>query len=145
MKAQTIFEVNQTFTWLREPLFGRLRIEHVLRQAASLGTEEERITRQVVGPVVARPAARRQREPARGGDRVQEGLEVRMLMHLCELPVVQAGTAQTLVLEVETERVDQVQGAAGIGAQAYDVAGVGRDFRLVEDDVKQREVPGHDG
>jgi hypothetical protein len=32
-----------------------------------------------------------------------------------------------------------VQAAAGIGTQAYDIAGVGRDLRLIQDDVKQRE------
>ena len=37
----------------------------------------------------------------------------------------------------ETERMDQVQGTAGVGAQAYDVAGVGRDLRLIQNDMKQ--------
>jgi hypothetical protein len=68
-----------------------------------------------------------------------------VLPDLGELAIVQAGAAQPLVVDLETERMHEMQRTARIGAQAYDVAGVGRDFRLVEDDVKQREVPGHDG
>ncbi|BBI98641.1 hypothetical protein FGKAn22_03340 [Ferrigenium kumadai] len=34
-----------------------------------------------------------------------------------------------------------MQLAAGIGAQADDVAGVGRDFRLIQNDVEHEKVP----
>ena len=48
--------------------------------------------------------------------------------------VVKAGAAQGLVVDVETERFDEVEFGAGIGAQPDDVAGIGGDFRLKEDD-----------
>ena len=45
----------------------------------------------------------------------QEGREIVMLPDVGELAVVQPGAAQALVVEVETQRVDQVQAAAGVG------------------------------
>ena len=48
----------------------------------------------------------------------------------------QPGTAQQLVVHRKAERLDQVQRAAGVGGQAYHVAGVGRDFGFDQDDVE---------
>ena len=42
--------------------------------------------------------------------------------------------AQCFVVEVEAERFDQMKFGAGIGAEADDVAGVGRYFWLEKDD-----------
>jgi hypothetical protein len=52
------------------------------------------------------------------------------------LVVIQARPAQLLVGDPEAQGLDQVQAAAGVGGQADDVAGVGRDFRLEQDDVE---------
>jgi hypothetical protein len=41
--------------------------------------------------------------------------------------------------------MDQVQGAACVRTQAYDIAGVRRDFRLIENNVEQREELDPDG
>ena len=59
-----------------------------------------------------------------------------MDLHGGVLVVVEAGAAQARVVEREAQRLDQVQPRAGVRAQADDVAGVGRDFGLVEDDVE---------
>ena len=56
--------------------------------------------------------------------------------HVGQVAVVQSGTLELLVLEVEAERLDQVQAGAGIRREADDVAGVGRDLRMDEDDVE---------
>src|SRR4029079_7182815 len=53
-----------------------------------------------------------------------------------ELVVVEPSPAQRGVVEVETERFDQVQTRAGVGAEPDDVAGVGRNFRLKKDDME---------
>lgn len=50
--------------------------------------------------------------------------------------IIQSGAAQMLVAQVKAQRLYQVQIAAGIGAEANDVACVGRDFGLKEDDGK---------
>ena len=54
--------------------------------------------------------------------------------HGGELVVVEPGAAQVLVAEFEAEWFDEVELGAGVGAQADGVAGIGRNFRLVEDD-----------
>jgi hypothetical protein len=61
--------------------------------------------------------------------------------------VIQARAAQLAVVHVEAQRPHQVQPCAGVGAQADRVAGVGRDFRLMKNDVEQwlfrRVAPGN--
>jgi hypothetical protein len=58
----------------------------------------------------------------------------------CVFVVIQPGAAQVFVIECESQRANQVQLRAGIGAQADDVAGVGGYLRLVEDDVEHEEI-----
>ena len=48
--------------------------------------------------------------------------------------VIQPGPAQGLVLEAETQGFHQVEFGAGIGAETDDVAGIGGDFRLEQND-----------
>ena len=50
--------------------------------------------------------------------------------------VIQASAAQALVVELETQRLDQVQVAAAVGAEPDNVAGIGRNFRLKKDYVE---------
>ena len=50
------------------------------------------------------------------------------------LVVIQPGPAQRLVVEIEAERLDEMQFGAGVGAQTNDIAGIGRNFGLIEDD-----------
>src|SRR5271169_936858 len=50
------------------------------------------------------------------------------------LVVVESGAPQFAVAEAKPQRLDQVQLGAGVGREADDVAGVGRDFRLHQDD-----------
>jgi hypothetical protein len=52
-------------------------------------------------------------------------------------PVVKPGAAARLFGDVETEGVDEVEGAAGGDAGAADVAGVVGDFGFVEDDLEE--------
>jgi len=53
------------------------------------------------------------------------------------LVIIEARTPQTFVIKRKCQRFDQMQVTARIGAQAYDITGVGWNFRLIEDDVKQ--------
>jgi hypothetical protein len=54
-----------------------------------------------------------------------------------KLGVVKARAAHALVTQIEAAGSDQVQGAARIGAQPDDVAGIRRNLRLQQEDVKQ--------
>src|SRR5579884_2923137 len=53
------------------------------------------------------------------------------------LPVIQAGALQFSIVDSKAERLDQMQLASGSGAQARDVAGIGRNFRLDKRDVER--------
>lgn len=50
------------------------------------------------------------------------------------LVIIQSGPPQALVGDDKAQWFNEMQLGAGIGAQANDVAGVGGDFRLIEDD-----------
>ncbi|MNR67286.1 hypothetical protein D3C85_1911990 [compost metagenome] len=56
--------------------------------------------------------------------------------------VIQAGAAQALIVHLEAQRFDQVQLAAGIGAQADDVAGVRRNLGLEQNDMEHDRAQG---
>jgi hypothetical protein len=50
--------------------------------------------------------------------------------------IVEPGAAQLLVVQIETQGLDKVKQAAGIGTQADDIAGIGRYFGLVENNIE---------
>ena len=54
------------------------------------------------------------------------------------VPVVEPGALEGAVVDAEAQRLDQMQRAAGRGAQPRDVAGVGRNLRFDEHDVERR-------
>jgi hypothetical protein len=60
--------------------------------------------------------------------------------HLGVLVVVEAGAPQVAVVHREAQRLDQVQGAAGVGREADHVAGVGRDLGRDEHDVEHARI-----
>src|SRR5687767_3226177 len=51
------------------------------------------------------------------------------------LPVIHAGALELSIVEFETERFDEMKFGASGGAEASDVASVGRDFGFKEYDV----------
>ena len=53
-----------------------------------------------------------------------------------EFAVIHASARQLFVRDRKSQRFDQMQARAGIDGEANRVAGVGRNFRFVEDDVK---------
>ena len=67
---------------------------------------------------------------------VQKSCPVLVHGHGREFMIIQPCAAHFCVVDGKAQRFDEVQGAAGVGAQADDVAGVGRDFGLDKDDVK---------
>ena len=56
--------------------------------------------------------------------------------HPGQVAIVQPGAAQAPILEHEPQRLNQMQGRADVGTQAYDVAGIGRYLGLIENDVQ---------
>ena len=90
---------------------------------------------------MARLAPDREGErPPWGVDGV-EGVERGVLVHRRPLVVVEAGAAQARLVEPESQRLHQMQRAAGVGAKPYDVARVRGDLRLIQDDVEHGPGP----
>jgi hypothetical protein len=69
-------------------------------------------------------------------DGFEAGPEIPVFMDAREFGVVQARAAQSPILKAKSERVHEVQRRAGVGAQADDVAGIRRDLRLEQNDVR---------
>jgi len=57
-------------------------------------------------------------------------------LDICELAVVQASAPHLFVVQVEAQWLNQVQRASRIGTQANDVACIGWNLRLKQDNVQ---------
>ncbi len=125
-----------------QALRGRNLLQHLGGQAAGLWAEQERIAVGEGGRIVAGAAAGTQGEQAARSDGLQRGVQRSVDLQACVFVVVQAGAFELLVLELEAERLDQVQLGAGVGAKADGIAGVGRYFGLEQQDM-QRGRGGH--
>ena len=67
---------------------------------------------------------------------LQKRLPARVALHAGVFMVVQPGAAQLGIFHGKAQRLDQVQVAPCIGGQANDIAGVGRNLRLIQHDMK---------
>ena len=59
-----------------------------------------------------------------------------MLGHGNKFMVVEARAAQRPLIHIESERVNEMQPSPDIGAQTDDVAGIGRNLRLIQNQVE---------
>ena len=59
---------------------------------------------------------------------------------LSQLTVIEPGPPYRARIEPEAQRLDEVQAGAGVGAQPDDVAGIGRDLGLEQDDVQWHRI-----
>ena len=97
------------------------------------------VTRLKAGGVRIAPAAGAETKKAGRPCCLQIGAPAGMHLHRHELVIVQPRTAHPGVIDGKAQRLDQVQRATGVGAQANDIARVGRNFWLDENDVKHGE------
>ena len=116
----------------------RQAVQHDLRQAAGLGTEQQGIARREAGRKQVGGTTGGQGEDPCRPHRVEAGGQIRMLRDAHEFPVVEPRPSQSRLVQRETQRMNQMQVRPGIGAQTNHVAGVGRNLGLVEDDVQPR-------
>ena len=71
------------------------------------------------------------------GDRCpQKGIKALMVTNIHLLPVIQPCPLEMLVIGLESQRVDEVETQFRRAAKPGDVPRVGRDLRLVKDNVK---------
>ena len=102
--------------WQAQALTVGQGVEQVLRQATGFRAEQEGVAIGELHRVVAHAGAGAQREQALGRNARQRGVQVRVHLHARVLVVVQAGTLELPVVDVEAEGFDQVQSRAGVGA-----------------------------
>jgi hypothetical protein len=60
-----------------------------------------------------------------------------VLVDLDQVPIVEAGAANRVLVDPKTELADQVQRTQGGGAKPRNIAGVGGNFGLHQHDVKR--------
>lgn len=75
-------------------------------------------------------------EHPRLADARQATVEIGVAFERRVLVIIQARPSQTLVVEFETQRLDQMQAAASVGAEPDNVAGIRRNLRLEKDHMK---------
>ena len=105
-------------------------ISDLRRQAATLRTKKEGIAALKLDLMEGLRAFGGEREQARLADTRQATVQIGVPFKRGVLVIIQARTAQTLVVQLEAQRFDQMQAAAGIGAEPDNVAGIRRNFRL---------------
>src|SRR5690606_17673560 len=117
-------------------LLGRQGVTHFFGQATAFRSEQKGIAG-LVGDLVEglRPLGGEGKQAwlAKG---LETALQVGMALERGVFVIVQTGAAQALVVQFEAQWFDQVQLATAVGAQPDNVAGIGRNFRLKEDDVE---------
>ena len=118
-----------------------VRGQQVVGQSLGLAAEDQRVAGAVFDVRVGPGTAGAVEEKAGGSERVEAGLPRGMDLYLDGIPIVEAGAAELGVGDLKAQRLDQMEAGAGGGAQAGDVAGVGRDFGMDEDDVERDGRP----
>ena len=106
------------------------------RQAGRLGAEEEDIALLVFHVREPLIGVGGEGKDPRAGQGLHTGLEILVDLQLCQVVVVQACAFEVFVVEVEAQRLNEVQARARDGGGADGVAGIGGDHGVVEDDVQ---------
>lgn len=115
--------------------------EQVVGKTFGFAPEDEGIAGTVSGLGVGAGTAGAVKEKTGGSEGLKASGPRGMDLHLDGIPVVEPGAAELGVGDFESQRFDKMETGAGGGAEAGDVAGVGRDFRVDEDDVERDRRP----
>jgi dihydroorotate dehydrogenase (NAD+) catalytic subunit len=117
-------------------LIARQTVQHVLRQAAGFRAEQKGITRPVIDLGVILRTAGGYGKQATCAERRQAFTQALVLLYRHEFMVVEPGAAQTFLFQAKAQWVHEVQMRAGVGANAYDITGIGRNLRLIQNQFK---------
>lgn len=110
--------------------------EELRRQSTALGAEHKHIALDIGGQVVPLRALGRDSKQPSACHAFGTFRPTVIDRDGREFVIIESGAEQLLILQRKTQGFDQMQPGARIGAEADDVAGVGRNFRLIEDDVE---------
>ncbi len=119
-----------------QALFLREPSQHGVRQAAGLRPEQQGIAIAEGRGIKAHlPTCGDCEDPA-GLYRFPPLFEAVILLHPGQLVIVESGAARPRAVQLETERMDQMERRPGVGRQTNNITRVRRDFRFIKDDVK---------
>ena len=104
-------------------------------EPVSFGSEHEHVVDSEPHVVEALLGVRREPEASSRAELIDERFEIAVHGDRCELVVVQSGTSEGRSVETESERLDEMEPGAGVGAQTDDIAGVRPDLRCDEHHV----------
>jgi len=99
-------------------------------------TEHHRIALHIIDRIVTHRATGREREHSRRLERCQGSGEIIMDFQARVLVIIQSRAFELTIIQLKSKWADQMQMCPGIGAQTDNIAGIGRDFGLVEEDVE---------
>lgn len=114
----------------------REAIEHVDGKSAGFRSEKKGIAGLEVGGEARCAGAGRESENSKRRDARQKNVEILVLLYPGRLVIIKTGATKACLVQIESQGVDEMQTAAGVGAKPYDIPGIGRNFRLIENDVK---------
>ena len=118
-------------------------IEHLLRQPARFGAEQEYVSGPIRSHVVTARASRRDSEYPLPGEMFAAGRPVGVNGDVAKIAVIETGARELAITQAEAERAHEMQPSAGIARQAQNVSGIRRDLGLVQNDREHvREARG---
>jgi len=75
---------------------------------------------------------------------IQTMLPILMPQHLGKFVIIQSRSAQASIIPGKAQGLHQMQARPGVGAEPDDIAGIGRDFRFIKDDMQKSSGMGSD-
>src|SRR5690606_19130913 len=119
-----------------QPMAVAKTVPHIGRQPTGFGPEHQVITLLKRHLMVVARALGSQPEQALRFFGFKKALVISVYLYRRVLAVIQPRPAHLLVFQRESQGFDQMQAAAGVGAEPDDIAGVRRYFRLIEYNVQ---------
>ena len=87
--------------------------------------------------MAARPAGGQRKQPSRIWlAELHKGRPIGVHFDRRVFVIVEPGTTQLGIIKTKTQGLNQMQPSAGVGAKPDDVAGVGGDFRMNQNDIE---------
>ncbi len=108
----------------------------VVGKPRGLRSEQKSIARLKLNRGIKGRGGRRKSENARVRKGGEASVDIGVDDHVGQVVIVQARAAQMLVIQGKPEGLDKVQSGARARAHADRIAGIGRNNRIIEDDMQ---------
>ncbi len=108
----------------------------VVGKPCGLGPEQESIARLKLNRGIKGRGGRRKGENARVREGSEAGVDIGVDDHVGQVVIVQARAAQMLIIQGKPQGLNKVQSGTRARAHADRIAGIGRNDRIIEDDMQ---------